>query len=63
MTHATAEQVHAVGRRAQIAERTLRTLTREQKDTALLAIADALKPMPSESLPPTRRTFRPPTVR
>ncbi len=43
MTHATAEQVQAVGRQAQIAARTLRTLTRQQKDTALLAIADAVE--------------------
>jgi len=42
MTHATAEEVHAVGLRARAASATLRTLRRDQKDAALLAIADAL---------------------
>lgn len=43
MTHATAEQVQATARQAKSAEAVLRTLTRDQKDTALLAIADALE--------------------
>jgi glutamate-5-semialdehyde dehydrogenase len=43
MTHATAEQVQATARRAKAAAAVLRTLTRDQKDAALLAIADALE--------------------
>ncbi|HQR79981.1 MAG TPA: glutamate-5-semialdehyde dehydrogenase [Actinomycetota bacterium] len=43
MTHATAEKVQAVGLQARAAATTLRTLNREQKDAALLAIADALE--------------------
>jgi glutamate-5-semialdehyde dehydrogenase len=42
MTHATAEEVHAVGLRARTAAAALRTLTRDQKDAALLAIAEEL---------------------
>lgn len=42
MSQATAEEVRAVGMRARTASATLRTLTRDQKDEALLAIADAL---------------------
>ncbi len=42
MEHATAEEVRAVGLRAKEAAAVLRTLTRAQKDAALLAIADAL---------------------
>lgn len=42
MSHATAEEVRAVAMRARTASATLRTLTRDQKDEALLAIADAL---------------------
>jgi glutamate-5-semialdehyde dehydrogenase len=42
MTHASAEEVHAVGRRARVASAMLRTLHRDQKDAALLAIAEAL---------------------
>lgn len=42
MTHASAEEVHAVGLRARTASAVLRTLHRDQKDAALLAIADAL---------------------
>lgn len=42
MTHASAEEVQAVGRRARVASAVLRTLHRDQKDAALRAIADAL---------------------
>ncbi len=42
MTHASAEEVRAVGQRARAASAVLRTLHRDQKDAALLAIADAL---------------------
>lgn len=42
MTHASAEEVRAVGQRARTASAVLRTLHRDQKDAALLAIADAL---------------------
>lgn len=42
MTHASAEEVHAVGLRARAASAVLRTLHRDQKDAALLAIADSL---------------------
>lgn len=42
MTHASAEEVHAVGLRARAASAILRTLHRDQKDAALLAIADSL---------------------
>ncbi len=42
MTHASAEEVRAVGLRAKTASAVLRTLHRDQKDAALLAIADAL---------------------
>jgi glutamate-5-semialdehyde dehydrogenase len=42
MTHATADDVRAVAGRARAAAATLRTLTRDEKDSALHAIADAL---------------------
>ena len=42
MSHASAEEVRAVGMRARTASATLRTLHRDQKDAGLLAIADAL---------------------
>jgi len=43
MSHASAEEVRAVGLRARTASATLRTLHRDQKDAALRAIADALE--------------------
>jgi glutamate-5-semialdehyde dehydrogenase len=43
MEHATAEKVRAVALRARAAAATLRTLTRQQKDEALHAIAEALE--------------------
>lgn len=43
MEHATAEEVRAVAMRAKDAAAVLRTVTRAQKDAALLAIADALE--------------------
>jgi len=42
MSHASAEEVRAVGMRARTASAALRTLHRDQKDAGLLAIADAL---------------------
>lgn len=48
MTHASAEEVRAVGLRARAASAVLRTLHRDQKDAALLAIADALLEKSSE---------------
>lgn len=42
MNDVTAEEVRAVAQRARNAAASLRTLTRDDKDTALLAIADAL---------------------
>ncbi len=42
MTYASAEEVRAVGLRAKDASATLRTLSRDQKDAGLNAIADAL---------------------
>ncbi|MBK6762900.1 MAG: glutamate-5-semialdehyde dehydrogenase [Micrococcales bacterium] len=43
MSHASAEEVRAVGMRARAASATLRTLHRDQKDAGLTAIADALQ--------------------
>ena len=43
MTEVTAEDVHAVARRARVAAAALAPMTRAAKDTALLAMADALE--------------------
>ena len=48
MTHASAEDVRAVGMRARTASATLRTLHRDQKDAGLLAIAAALETRASQ---------------